>query len=105
LKRDMTKVTATLAVDAVYFLRQVYVDQRVLFQESYRESPGSVEVHAFWFDAARVPCRAHAGSYAKSLALTLIQAGTSPEQVQAKVACTLAEISGVPRMTRMGAAT
>ncbi len=44
---------------------------------------------------------AHAGCYAMALALTLAQAGKQPERLQVSAVCTLEEVAGKPRITRM----
>ncbi len=44
---------------------------------------------------------AHAGCYAMALALTLAEAGNQPERMQVTAACTLEEVAGKPRITRM----
>lgn len=44
---------------------------------------------------------AHAGCYTMALALTLAQAGNQPERLQVTAVCTLEEVAGKPRITRM----
>ncbi len=44
---------------------------------------------------------AHAGYYAMALALTLAEAGNQPERLQVTANCTLEEVAGKPRITRM----
>jgi lipoyl-dependent peroxiredoxin len=44
---------------------------------------------------------AHAGCYAMALALTLAELGKQPERVQVTAVCTLEEVAGKPRITRM----
>ncbi len=44
---------------------------------------------------------AHAGCYAMALALTLAEAGNQPECLQVTANCTLEEVAGKPRITRM----
>ncbi len=44
---------------------------------------------------------AHAGCYAMALALTLGEAGNQPERLQVTANCTLEEVAGKPRITRM----
>lgn len=44
---------------------------------------------------------AHAGCYAMALALTLAEAGKQPERLQVNAVCTLEEVAGKPRITRM----
>ena len=44
---------------------------------------------------------AHAGCYAMALALTLTEADNRPERLQVAATCTLEEVAGKPRITRM----
>ncbi len=44
---------------------------------------------------------AHVGCYAMALALTLAEAGNQPEHLQVTANCTLEEVAGKPRITRM----
>lgn len=43
----------------------------------------------------------HAGCYAMALALTLAEVGKQPERLQVAATCTLEEVAGKPRITRM----
>jgi len=44
---------------------------------------------------------AHAGCYAMALALTLAEGGNSPESLRVAAVCTLEEVAGKPKITRM----
>jgi osmotically inducible protein OsmC len=44
---------------------------------------------------------AHAGCYAMALALTLTGEGKSPESLRVTAVCTLEEVEGKPKITRM----
>ncbi len=44
---------------------------------------------------------AHAGCYAMALALTLAEAGKPPESLRVTAVCTLEEVEGKPKITRM----
>ena len=44
---------------------------------------------------------AHAGCFAMAFALTLAENGTPPEQLRVAATCTLEEVAGKPKITRM----
>jgi len=44
---------------------------------------------------------AHAGCFAMALALTLTEGGTVPEQLRVRASCTLEEVDGAPKITRV----